>query len=152
MSNASKKLKLAGLNLIAPGVAHFAMRRWWRGLLYLLSTIGCVAWALISFFQIMIGNIYAAADGKTPTADVWSVFIPIGATLAIWIVSYIDLMLTRANETEKELADAKAEVENSRGDRMDRAPDPAMEGMVRREVAKQLRELEKEGKIKFIGK
>jgi len=145
MSNAARKLKLAGLNLIAPGVAHFAMRRWWRGLFYLLSTIGCVVWALISFFQIMIGNIYVAAEGKTPTVDIWSVFIPIGIAFLIWFVSYIDLMLTRAGETEKELADAKEEVEKPHGGGTEEAIGPAIEGMVRREVARQLRDLEKEG-------
>jgi hypothetical protein len=143
MGDAVKKLKYAGLNLVAPGIGHFAMKRWGRGLIYFLSTLACFIWMLVSFFQLLIGNIYTAANGGNPKVDMLSVFLPMGLIVAIWIVSYIDIMFIRLRDKTSAESE-KSEVPVSR------VETPDLEGKIRREVAKQLRELRDAGKIKFV--
>ena len=141
MSNAGHKLKFAGLNLIAPGIAHLAMKRWWKGLFYLLSTLGCFAWVLASFFQLLIGNIYTAAEGGTPTVDMWSVFLPMGLIVVIWIASYVDIIFIRLE------APKKTSIEENEIAETPTSVDAADEEKIRREVARQLQELKDSGKI-----
>ena len=143
--SAGKKFGYASLNFIAPGIAQFAMKRWIRGLIYLLSTLACLVWIVAIFFQLLIGNLNVVLKGGEPHApNILVMFIPIGGVVVIWIISYIDLFLTKMPDkvpsSEKDDADSDDELDDIAA---------SDEEKIKREVARQLRELKDEGKIKF---
>ena len=84
-------MRYVGLNLIAPGVAQCAMKKWIRGLLQLSGAIACILWMVVALAQIMIGNLYLAMNGKQPQVHILDVFIPMGVIILLWIYSFIDL-------------------------------------------------------------
>jgi len=102
MSGAKKKIRYAGLNLIAPGIAQLAMKRWVRGLLQLFSALACVVWILVAFVNVMIGNIYMVLDGKEIDSHILDVFIPMGVLVLIWIYSYIDLIFFCSSSSSRD--------------------------------------------------
>ncbi len=131
------------LNLLAPGVGQFALRRWLRGLLFLGASLTCFVWALVGIFKIMIGNLYNALDGKPVVADLYGVFIPIGLTVLIWIVSYVDLFLFSVPEPTA----SKSPPIKDTGNGNSAEAGTSDNEKIRAEVARQLEELRKEGKI-----
>ena len=108
MSGMAKKMRYAGLNLIAPGIGQLAMKKWIRGSLQLLGAVVCIVWMIAALVNVMIGNIYLVLDGKEPDAHILDVFIPMGVLALIWIYSYIDLFFfcSVAKTSEKKDADS----------------------------------------------
>ena len=140
MSNATRKIKFAMLNLMAPGVGQLAMGRWVRGTAYLILALACTAWVVFSFFRLLIGNIHTAAEGGTPTVDIFSIFFPMGLLMAVWIVSCVDLSLAKL----KPLSEQNDKWRKQNADKsLDRE-------IVRCEIARQLKELKDSGKIILV--
>ena len=132
MSRFASKMKYATLNLIAPGIGQMAMKKWIRGIIQLLAALVCCGWMLVGFVKIVVGNIYRVMDGKNPETSLMDVFIPIGAVILIWGISYIDLFLFCSPPPGQHTAATR-----KKDNEQEKTPDDA----IREEVKRQLREL-----------
>jgi len=104
-----KKIKYLAANLIAPGIGHFAMKRWIQGLIYFLGAIGCLVWLVIAFVKKIIVLYNSTMETPDSSFDGLSVLIalllPIGSLIAIWLISFIDLCFFSAIPEKNENPD-----------------------------------------------
>ena len=103
----SRKIRYVAANIIAPGVGHFAMKKWLRGLVYLLGTVICLVWLIVSFVQNVIGMYYKAMDSNdiafdNPVTFLISLLAPIAALCLVWAFSYIDIFFFCKPVAQKE--------------------------------------------------
>ena len=145
MARMAKRLKGAALNLVAPGIGQFALKRWLRGLLFLGASLACFVWTLVGFFKIMVGNLYNAVEGRPVEVNLHGVFGPMGLIILVWIISYVDLFLFKVPEPPPPSENSPAESAGKPREK-DGISD---EEKIRREVARQIEELRNEGKIVF---
>lgn len=108
MSGRGKKISALFLNLVAPGVGHFAIRANFRGKLYLILSALCVFWALAR-----VGGVFVRQYVSPPIGlNAWERVLhsaknigvafgwPMLALMVLWAVSYIDLFAASVPEEE----------------------------------------------------
>ena len=102
----NNKIKYFAANIIAPGLGHFAMKKWGRGLIYFLGSSVCVAWLIIAFVKNIIGLYYMTMDTDDSVFDpvrlLISIFTPIGVLIILWGFSYVDICFFCKLKTVKE--------------------------------------------------
>jgi len=86
------KVKALLANFIAPGIGHFVLKKWIRGVLFLLSSIGIIIWLLCIFVSSILENYQRVADGKGLESNLVQLFLPFVAITILWIYTYIDLI------------------------------------------------------------
>ena len=90
-----------GLNFVAPGIGHFAAGYWFRGLLYILLSLGAVLWALWEAVKPLILSVARFLQDSTSDAQLesvnWMYFIRIGIPalllLLVWIWSMLEIVI-----------------------------------------------------------
>lgn len=88
-------------NLIAPGFGHLALKKWGRGVLYIVLAGITIAWLVIAFIVCIIGAYFRTMNGGNPDFNFWHLAVPFFAISAVWIFSYIDLLfLCKTESTE----------------------------------------------------
>lgn len=108
-----KKLIYIAANIMAPGMGHFAMKRWKRGLFYFLGTALCLVWLIIAFKQNVIPLYYGNVETNDSVYDfkrfLLEMLLPIVAIFLIWLCSYIDLFFFSKPLLKKEEKGSKPE-------------------------------------------
>jgi hypothetical protein len=92
----SKKIKYLVANLVAPGIGHFAMKKWIRGVIYFFGAAACIIWLIIAL-AIKIKSLYYSnmdtPDSAFSGQGMLIALLPAGALFLLWFFSYIDLCL-----------------------------------------------------------
>jgi hypothetical protein len=87
-----KKMKALMANVISPGAGHFVLKKWIRGGLFTLITIGAIIWLIGAFAVCIIGLYKKAAQGGDVSFNYIYLLIPFLAVFVIWGYSYVDLL------------------------------------------------------------
>ncbi len=88
----AKKGKALFANIIAPGVGHFALKKWARGVIYIVLTCFGLIWLVWAFAACIIGAYIRTAEGGDPGFNLWQLIAPFIGVAGLWIISYFDLI------------------------------------------------------------
>ena len=86
------KFYYIGLNLFIPGVGQIAAKRYVRGALQILGSIGSVFWFAAEVAMPFMEFYNSDLEGELPKINVSSLIIPVLLFVAILLWSIIDLM------------------------------------------------------------
>lgn len=95
-----KKGKALFANIIAPGAGHLVLRKWGRGVGYILLTCAGLVWLVWAFAVCIIGAYIRAAEGEDPSFNIWQLLAPFIFVAVIWIASYIDICCCKVATAE----------------------------------------------------
>lgn len=87
------KFYYIGLNFVVPGMGQLSAKRYIRGIVQILASIGAVLW-LVAEVMLPLINFYKGdmLESKLPEIKFISVLMPILLFIAILLWSMIDLM------------------------------------------------------------
>ncbi len=116
MSKTSGKIKYLAMNLLAPGIAQFALHWWLRGLLQLGGAVVCfilAAWCVIGPLVHNISRMLNDDSAKIENVNFVGFFYYAVALIVIWIWSILDIIIFYSpkqtvennNENEGECSD-----------------------------------------------
>ena len=86
------KFYYIGLNLFIPGFGQIAAKRYMRGALQILGSIGSVFWFAAEVAMPFMEFYNSDLEGELPKINVSSLIIPVLLFVAILLWSIIDLM------------------------------------------------------------
>ena len=97
------KLKSLGVNIIAPGIGQFFLKRFFRGVFMLFASLALCLWALIIIFSPIISYMSDSSQNpqQLPVINFINLVIALVSVVLIWGWSYLDILLFKEKPTTK---------------------------------------------------
>lgn len=96
------KFYYIGLNLVVPGMGQLSAKRYGRGIIQILASVGAIFWlageVILPFINFYTGDI---VNNKLPKIEFISILMPILLFSAVLIWSIVDLLFGFNKENEE---------------------------------------------------